>query len=58
LKVAIVGCGFMGSMHANVYAALNTADLIAVVDQRPEKLAAFSEEFGVPSFARNQWRLI
>ena len=41
----------MGRMHANVYAALNTADLAAVVDQRPEKLASFSEQFGVPAFS-------
>src|SRR5690606_24531074 len=51
LKVAIVGCGFMGRMHANVYGALGTAELAAVVDHRPEKLAAFAEQFGVPAFS-------
>ena len=32
----------MGRMHANVYGALTTAELAAVVDHRPEKLDKFS----------------
>ncbi|MEO7453173.1 MAG: Gfo/Idh/MocA family oxidoreductase [Fimbriimonadales bacterium] len=41
----------MGRMHANVYRALDTAELAAVVDHRPEKLENFSQEFGVPAYA-------
>lgn len=50
LKTAIVGCGFMGRMHANVYRALPDADLVAVVDHRPERY----EEFGVDGYATLQ----
>jgi predicted dehydrogenase len=42
-----MGCGFMGRMHASVYRALPIADLVAVVDHRPEKYT----EFGVQGFA-------
>ncbi len=35
LKVAIVGCGFMGKMHANVYRILDGVELVAVVDKDP-----------------------
>lgn len=38
-------------MHANVYGVLDGADLVAVVDHRPDKLATFSGEFGVEAFA-------
>lgn len=47
MRVAIIGCGFMGRMHASVYSALPNADLVAVVDHREEKY----EEFGVHGFA-------
>lgn len=43
-EIALVGCGFMGSMHAQVYSQLPGARLAAVVDPRlaavREKLAA------------------
>lgn len=50
MKVAIIGCGFMGRMHANVYGVLDCAQLVGVVDHRPDKLAQFSEQFGVDSY--------
>lgn len=37
LKVGIVGAGFMGSMHANVYANLPDASVTAVADLYAEK---------------------
>ncbi|MCS7239261.1 MAG: Gfo/Idh/MocA family oxidoreductase [Thermoguttaceae bacterium] len=36
LRVAVVGCGYMGSLHAEKLAQLSQADLIAVVDPLPE----------------------
>ncbi|HID95553.1 MAG TPA: Gfo/Idh/MocA family oxidoreductase [Candidatus Latescibacteria bacterium] len=36
VKVGIVGAGFMGQMHSNVYAALPEAMLVAVADIREE----------------------
>ena len=37
LKVGLIGCGFMGTMHANCYKALDGVELVAVADIRPEK---------------------
>jgi predicted dehydrogenase len=50
VRVVLLGCGFMGRMHANVYGLLPDAELVAVVDRDPEKAAAFGNEYGVPSF--------
>jgi predicted dehydrogenase len=49
-KVGLVGCGFMGRMHANVYSLLDNAGLVALVDRKPEKRQAYSSEFGVPAY--------
>lgn len=49
-KVAIVGCGFMGRMHANVYGLLDNAQLVALVDRKPEKREKYSSDFGVPAY--------
>lgn len=46
LKVVLVGCGFMGRMHANVYRLLERANLVGVVDHSAEKATAFAAEFG------------
>lgn len=37
LKVGLIGCGFMGSMHANCYNNIPDAKVVAVADLRPEK---------------------
>ncbi|MBN9502290.1 MAG: hypothetical protein BGO01_13415 [Armatimonadetes bacterium 55-13] len=50
LKVAIVGCGFMGRMHANVYGLLENAQLVALVDRKAEKRETYSKDFGVPAY--------
>lgn len=47
LKVGIVGCGFMGRMHANVYRLLDDAELVACVDHKPERGVAFAGDFGL-----------
>lgn len=47
LKVGIVGCGFMGRMHANVYQILEDAELVACVDHKPERGVAFAGDFGL-----------
>lgn len=39
LKVGLIGAGFMGSMHSNVYANLSDAQLVAVADGESEKAA-------------------
>ena len=37
LKVGLIGCGFMGSMHANCYKNIEGVELVAVADIRKEK---------------------
>ena len=37
LKIGLIGCGFMGTMHANCYKNLEGVELAAVADVRPEK---------------------
>ena len=37
LKVGLIGCGFMGTMHANCYKNIPGVELAAVADIRPEK---------------------
>lgn len=37
LKVGLIGCGFMGTMHANCYKNIPGVELAAVADLRPEK---------------------
>ncbi len=37
LKVGLIGCGFMGAMHANCYKNLEGVELAAVADLRREK---------------------
>lgn len=47
LRVAIVGCGFMGRMHANVYSALEHAELAVAIDHKEDRAKTFAGEFGV-----------
>lgn len=37
LKVGLIGCGFMGTMHANCYKAIDGVEVTAVADIRREK---------------------
>jgi len=43
LKVGLIGCGFMGTMHANCYKNLEGVTLAAVADLRPEKAQSVAE---------------
>jgi len=51
LRVVIVGCGFMGRMHASVYGILDKAKLVAIVDEASDRREEFSKAFGVPAYA-------
>ena len=46
LRVGLVGCGFMGRMHGNVYGMLEGADLVAAADRNPERLSRYAQEMG------------
>lgn len=46
-RVCLVGCGFMGRMHASVYALLPEAEIACVVDHDAERGKAFASERSV-----------
>src|SRR5438067_694260 len=50
LKVSILGCGFMGRMHANVYKLLPDAELVAILDRNKSKASKFAKEFGAKAY--------
>ena len=37
LKVGLIGCGFMGAMHANCYKNIEGVEIVALADLRAEK---------------------
>ena len=43
LKVGLIGCGFMGAMHANCYRNIDGVQVTAVADIRPEKAEALAD---------------
>ncbi|MFD0958469.1 Gfo/Idh/MocA family protein [Paenibacillus chungangensis] len=51
MKVAVLGCGGLGSIHANIYAKLDGVELTGVCDIRPEVVQNISNETGAPAFA-------
>lgn len=46
-KIALVGLGFMGGMHAQIYQQLRDATLVGVVDPTAEKARQKLEGFGI-----------
>ena len=43
LRVGLIGCGFMGTMHANCYKNIENVKVTAFADIRPEKANALAE---------------
>ena len=57
IKIGLIGCGFMGSMHANAYNIIDGVQVTAVADIRPEKaeeLFAKGEENAKAKYDRLQ----
>jgi predicted dehydrogenase len=48
LRAAVVGVGHLGRLHAEKYAALPDAELVAVVDRDRERARAVATALGVP----------
>lgn len=46
LRTAVIGVGYLGRFHAQKYAALADAELVAVVDRDPERARAVAAEVG------------
>lgn len=51
IKIGLIGCGFMGAMHANCYKVIPGVELAAVADIRPEKAKALAEGSGAEIYA-------
>ncbi|MGI6208320.1 MAG: Gfo/Idh/MocA family protein [Anaerolineae bacterium] len=50
LRMAVLGVGSMGTMHAQVYRGLAEAELVATVEADPARQKQVQEQFGVPSY--------
>jgi predicted dehydrogenase len=51
LKIGLIGCGFMGSMHLNCYLNIPDVKVVAVADVRPEKLSEAVNLSGAEGYA-------
>ena len=51
IRVGLIGCGMMGTMHANCYNAIKGAKLAAVADLRPEKSHPLAESAGAAEYS-------
>ena len=51
LKVGLIGCGFMGAMHANCYKNIEGVEIVALADIRNEKAIALAEGTNAKLFA-------
>jgi predicted dehydrogenase len=51
IRAAVVGCGHFGRFHAEKYAALPEAELVAVVDCDLPAAQRLAERFGVPALS-------
>lgn len=52
IRTAVVGCGHQGEKHVAAYAAIEDAEVAALVDRSPERLAEVGERYGVPAERR------
>lgn len=50
LKIGVIGCGFFGEKHADVFQQIGNAQLVALCDVNPDTARKMGEKFGVPYF--------
>ena len=50
IRVAVVGVGYLGKIHAKIYAGMENVDLVGVVDTDQDAAHSVAEEFGTRSF--------
>lgn len=50
LRVAILGAGFMGKMHANVYKTIPGAELVAIFDKSDSRAQEFGSQHGLKPY--------
>lgn len=51
LRVGLIGCGFMGTMHANCYKNIPGVELVALADLRPEFAQALAKDTNAVLYA-------
>lgn len=51
IKCAVIGVGYLGRFHAQKYASLANAELVAVCDARPEVAEAVAKELDVQAYS-------
>ena len=51
MRVAVIGVGSMGFNHLRVYSELEGVELAGVSDVNPERLAAITDRFAVPTYS-------
>jgi predicted dehydrogenase len=51
LRVAVIGTGHLGSIHAKLYREIETCELVGVCDTDPERLTRIAKELGVTGYA-------
>lgn len=47
IKIGIIGCGAIGTVHFNAYKKVESVEVVALCDILPDRLAEKSKEFGV-----------
>jgi predicted dehydrogenase len=50
VKVGVIGVGFMGFQHAEMYASMDSAELVGVVDLRAERAKEVAETLDVKAY--------
>ncbi len=51
LRAGVIGVGTFGSLHARIYAELESTDLVAVADIQAEKTQHFAAQYGAKGYA-------
>lgn len=47
LRVAIIGCGRLGQVYADIYSWMEDTEIVAIVERHPERLKAVGKKYGV-----------
>lgn len=47
LRLAIIGCGRLGQVYADLYASLPNVEIVAMAERNPDRLKHVGEKFGV-----------
>jgi len=51
IRTAVVGCGKIGTVHANALSSLVQSELVAVCDASPDRAKVLGERYGVPAYS-------